>query len=553
MKNHRNLNLILAVVAITGVMALCGAPKAAASQPVVSARNGMVVAANPLASQAGLQMLVQGGNAVDAAIATAAVMAVVEPQYSSLAAGGMMLIYDASSGNVVGLNANAPSPAAATIDKFTSETARRGYLAGNVPAALKAWDEALKNYGTMTLDQVLAPAIHYAEKGFPMTESLSNAIRSSEALLSAIPTSAKVFLPGGRVPEPGEIFVQEDMANVMKRVAAEGTDVFYKGDIAREMAQFYQENGGLFTYEDFANFEIEWTVPLKGNYRGYDIYAPGGEFCAAMLLQQLNVVESFDIASMGHNTPETLHLMIETTKLAGLDRDKYVADPRFVDIPEQGLISKEYAKALRAKLNLEHAATGLTAGDPDPWEYEESHTTHLGTVDRWGNMVSYTTSTGSSFGTSVVVGNTGTTFNNGMGWMELDPDHINCLAPNKRPMNNICPVFIFKDGEPIINAGTPGGNYIWGTMFQFIVNMIDFGMTPQRAVEVPRYLVRQFDGTRISLFEAMPEETRKGLADRGHSISTSWSGTIEVIMRNPETGVLTSGLDPTRDSSAAAW
>ncbi len=137
--------------------------------------------------------------------------------------------------------------------------------------------------------------------------------------------------------------------------------------------------------------------------------------------------------------------------------------------------------------------------------------------------------------------------------MELDPDHINCLAPNKRPMNNICPVFIFKDGEPIINAGTPGGNYIWGTMFQFIVNMIDFGMTPQRAVEVPRYLVRQFDGTRISLFEAMPEETRKGLADRGHSISTSWSGTIEVIMRNPETGVLTSGLDPTRDSSAAAW
>ncbi len=543
----------LRVIVLVSLISLVFATAVQASHPVVTARNGMVVAANPLASQAGLQMLIRGGNAIDAAIATAAVMAVVEPQYSSPAGGGAMLIYDQESGEVIVLNANAPSVAAATPDKFTTETARRGYLAGNVPAALKAWDAALERFGTMDLAEVLEPAIHYAEEGFPMTVSLSNAIRGSEALLSAIPTSAKVFLPNGRVPQPGEIFKQLDMANVLKRVAEEGVDVFYKGDIARNMADFYQENGGLFTYEDFANCDIEWVKPLRESYRGYDIYTSGGEFCGALILQQLNVIEEFDIKSMGHNNPETLHLMIETTKLAGLERDKYIADPNFVDIPEQGLISKEYAQALRSSLSLEKASTQAPERELDAWDYEESHTTHLGTVDKWGNMVAYTTSTGSGFGTSVVVGDTGITFNNGMGWMELDPDHINVIAPNKRPMNNIAPIFIFKDGEPIINAGTPGGNYIWGTMFQFIVNMIDFEMTPQQAVEMPRYLVNQFDGTRIALFAAMPQETRDGLAEKGHTISTSWSGTIEVIQRDPKTGALTSGLDPTRDSSAAAW
>ncbi len=524
-----------------------------ASHPPVSAKNGMVVAAHPLASQAGLQMLYAGGNAIDAAVAAAAVLTVVEPHYSSLAGGGSMLIYDAKTGEVVALNANAPSVLAATPDKFTAETARRGYLAGNVPAALKAWDEALKRYGTMELAEVLAPAIHYADEGFPMTQFLSNAIRGSEALLSVIPTSAAVFLPNGQVPQPGEIFVQKDLANVMKRVADEGVDVFYKGDIAHHMADFYQEMGGFFTYEDFANYDIEWTTPLIGSYRGYDIYVPGGEFCGTMILQQLNVLEAFDLSSMGHNTTETLHLMIETTKLAGLDRDKYIADPNFAEIPEQGLISKEYAAEQRTKLNLDQAATTVVGPDLDAWDYEESHTTHLGTADRWGNMVSYTTSTGSGFGTSVVVGDTGITFNNGMGWMELDPDHINAIAPNKRPMNNIAPMFIFKDGEPIVNAGTPGGDYIWGTMVQFVVNLLDFGMTPQEAVEMPRYLVRQFAGPRISLFSQMPEETRAGLEAKGHEVGTGWSGTLAVIVRDPETGTLTSGVESTRDSTAAAW
>ncbi|HBN97643.1 MAG TPA: hypothetical protein DDZ66_15260, partial [Firmicutes bacterium] len=223
------------------------------------------------------------------------------------------------------------------------------------------------------------------------------------------------------------------------------------------------------------------------------------------------------------------------------------------EIPEQGLISKEYAAEQRTKLNLDQAATTVVGPDLDAWDYEESHTTHLGTADRWGNMVSYTTSTGSGFGTSVVVGDTGITFNNGMGWMELDPDHINAIAPNKRPMNNIAPMFIFKDGEPIVNAGTPGGDYIWGTMVQFVVNLLDFGMTPQEAVEMPRYLVRQFAGPRISLFSQMPEETRAGLEAKGHEVGTGWSGTLAVIVRDPETGTLTSGVESTRDSTAAAW
>jgi gamma-glutamyltranspeptidase/glutathione hydrolase len=552
LRKHAMGHVIVAGLLLCLVLGNMGA--AAATRPVVTCSNGIVAAAHPLASQAGLQILMKGGNAVDAAVATAAVLNVVEPDFSSIAAGGVMLIYDAKTQKIACINANAPNPAGASIDVLTKDTAQRGYMAGMVPSALRAWDEALKNYGTMSLAEVLEPAIEYAERGFPITERLANAIANQETLLSIYPTSAKTFLPGGAPPKAGDVLVQSDLANTLKRVAKEGPDVFYKGEIAQEMADFFKKNGGLFTLEDFANYEIEWVEPLHGTYRGYDIYVPGGEFCGALVLQQLNIVEPFDLAKMGHNTVETLHLMVEATKLAAADRDRYIADPKFVHVPEKALISKEYAAAQRKRIDLGRAQDSIAPGNADSYE----NTTHISVVDGQGNMVSYTTSIGSSWGTGVVVGDTGVFLNNGGGWMEFSPDHVNKVEPHKRPMNNIAPVFVVKDGKHILNIGTPGGDAIWQTMFQLIVNVIDFRMDVQTAIEAPRYRIYSFGGNDLRLEARIPEDVRKGLEAKGHKIRlfSDWTmsvGGAQGVVVDPSRMVLMGGADPRRDGYVVGW
>ena len=508
---RKHFGAVVSCALVVAVMTLGIAARTfAATRPVVTCSNGIVAAAHPLASQAGLQILMKGGNAIDAAVATAAVLNVVEPDYSSIAAGGVMMIYDAATKDMVCINANAPNPAKASMQTLTKDTAQRGFAAGMVPAALKAWCEAIEKYGTMALAEVLAPAIEYAEKGFPITERLSSAIQSNLTLLSIYPTSAAIFLPNGEAPKPGDILVQTDLANTMKRVAQEGPDVFYKGEIADEMAKFFEENGGLITKEDIANYEVEWGEPLHSTYRGYDVYSPGGEFCGALVLEQLNIVEPFDLAKMGSDSPDTLHLMIEATKLAGLDRDKYIADPKFVDVPEKALVSKDYAEAQRVQIDMAKAADRVVGTDADKYE----NTTHISVIDKDGNMVAYPTSIGSSFGTGVVIGNTGVFLNNGGGWMEFKEDHINKIEPHKRPMNNISPVFVLKDDKPVLNIGTPGGDAIWQTMFQLVVNVLDFGMDVQTAIEAPRYRTYSFGGNDVRLEGRVPEAIRAELQAR---------------------------------------
>lgn len=546
--------IFLLVLMVSIVVAGMAGQSSAATRPVVTCSNGIVAAAHPLASQAGLQILMKGGNAIDAAVATAAVLNVVEPDFSSIAAGGVMMIYHGGTNEIECINANAPNPASASIETLTKDTAQRGYRAGMVPSALKAWCEALEKYGTMSLAEVLNPAIEYAEKGFPITRRLSSAIESNSVLLSIYPTSAAIFLPDGTVPQPGDILVQKDLGRTMRRVAAEGPDVFYKGEIADEMAKFYQENDGLFTKDDFANYEVEWQKPLHSMYRGYDVYAPGGEFCGALVLEQLNIVEAFELGTMGNESPDVLHIMAEATKLAGADRDKYIADPMFIDIPEKALVSKEYAAAQRSLINMAEAMDKVSGGDADKYE----NTTHISVVDKDGNMVSYTTSIGSSFGTGVVVGNTGVFFNNGGGWMEFDENHINKIEPHKRPMNNISPVFVFKDGKPFMNIGTPGGDAIWQTMFQLVVNVIDFGMDVQSAIEAPRYRIYNFGSNDLRMESRMAEDLVKDLAARGHRIRmfSDWTmsvGGAQGVVIDYDRGVLMGGADPRRDGYVVGW
>jgi len=549
------IRMIIGIALVLTMMTIVTASQVlGATRPVVTCSNGIVASAHPLASQAGLQILMKGGNAVDAAVATAAVLGVVEPDYSSIAAGGVMMIYDASTKEIVCINANAPNPAKASLSTLTKDTAQRGYAAGMVPAALKAWSAALERYGTMTLEEVLAPAIEYAEKGFPITERLASAIRSNHTLLSIYPTSAAVFLPNGEAPQAGDILIQKDLANTMKRVAQEGPDVFYKGEIADEMVEFFEETGGLITKEDLVNYDLEGVKPLHSTYRGYDVYSPGGEFCGALVLEQLNIVEAFDLAKMGPDSADTLHLMIEATKLAGVDRDKYIADPKFVYIPEKALTSKDYAAAQRALIDMTKAADQVVGTDAEMYE----NTTHISVIDKDGNMVAYTTSIGSSFGTGVVIGNTGVLLNNGGGWMEFSEDHINKVEPHKRPMNNISPVFVLKDGKPVLNIGTPGGDAIWQTMFQLVVNVLDFGMDIQTAIETPRYRTYSFGGNDVRLEARIPAEIRAELESRGHRIRmfgewTSSVGGAQGILADYDRRVFMGGADPRRDGYVVGW
>lgn len=352
------------------------------------------------------------------------------------------------------------------------------------------------------------------------------------------------------------MLIQTDLANTMRRVAQEGADVFYKGEIADEMARFYQENGGLFTKDDFANYEVEWTKPLHGNYRGYDIYSPpGGEFCGAPpLIEQLNIVEAFDLRSM--EASDVLHVMVEATKLAGADRDAYVADPKFVYVPEKALTSKEYAAEQRMQIDLARAMETVPSGDADKYE----NTTHISVVDKDGNMVAYTTSIGSSFGTGVIVGNTGVFLNNGGGWMEFDENHINKLEPpHKRPMNNISPpVIVVKDGKPFLNIGTPGGDAIWQTMFQLIVNVIDFDQDIQDAIESPRYRIYNFGGNDLRLESRISEDIINDLQARGHKVRlfTEWTmsvGGAQGVIVDFDKDVLMGGADPRRDGYVVGW
>lgn len=526
----------------------------AATRPVVTAMNGMVAAAHPLASQAGLDILKAGGNAVDAAVAVAATLSVVEPDLSSIAGGGAFLIFDASTNTMRIINANAPAPAGADVSTLTRDDALRGYKAGMVPAALAAWAEALENYGTMSLAEVLEPAIYYAEEGFPITARLADSLRNP--ILTVFPTSAQVYQPGGKFLRAGELLVQSGMARTLRTVAEKGVDEFYKGDLAREMAAFYEQHDGTLTYEDIASYEVDWEEPVVTTYRGYEIATPGGEWGGSMLIEQLNIVEAYDLRAWGRDSVETLHVMIEATRLAGIDRDTYIADPRFEEVPIDMLTSKEYAARQRARISMDRAMETVAPGGSRPEGPE--NTTHISVVDRWGNMVAYTTSIGSGWGTGVVIGETGVLLNNGGGWMSFDENDRNALRPGKRPMNNIAPVLISKDGKPFLTLGTPGGDAIWQTMFQLIVNLIDFEMDIQDAIEYPRYRVYEFGGNLVRIEPGFPQETIDGLIALGHNVEmypalTSATGGAQGIVVDLETGAMMGGADPRRDGYVAGW
>ena len=558
-----------------------------AHRPVVMGRNGMVCAGQPLASQAGISILQKGGNAVDAAVATAAALNVVEPLMSGIGGDGFIMVYHQESGRIDISNGTGAAPNGATLEHYqASGIPAKGILSMSVPGLVHSWLDAHEKYGSLPLKTVLAPAIDLAENGFPVTHYLAQAI-ASDRLLCEFPTSRAIFTEDGRPLRVGSILYQKNLASTFQSIIEGGREVFYQGPIAEALVEFSDAQGGLLSMKDLADCNARWQEPISTTYRGYQVYEAPPNSSGHVLLQELNLIEQFDLQAAGCNSAESIHLMVEAKKLAFMDREVYVADPDYLDVPVQGLISKEYARERAQLINRDKAAASVEAGNP--WQYqggktsargrgkarpvgsglrsEEEDTTCFAVVDRWGNAVCQLQSLQSGWGSSIVAGDTGILLNNRMTYWHLDPDHVDCLQPGKRVRHTMNPVMVFKDGKLFLVCGTPGADTQVQANMQVLSHVLDFGMTVAEAVEAPRWKNNQ-SPTESSLPHVCKDElllegrysaeVRSKLERRGHALNVlgPWEGVVGremMIQVDSGTGTLQGAADPRYDGYAVGW
>ena len=560
------------------------------NRPVVMGQNGMVCAGHPLAAQAGITALQNGGNAVDAAIATAAALNVVEPNMSGIGGDGYIMIYNNAQNKIDICNATGAAPYATDIAWYrTNGIPQKGIMSFSVPGLLDGWMAAHEKYGTLKLSTLFSSAIDLADNGFPVTHVLSKVI-ANDSLLCEFPTSQAIFAPQGKPLQPGQPLYQKDLAKTFEAIVRGGRDAFYEGEIARSMVNFCQEQGGLLSLNDLADCHSRWQEPISTSYKGHTVYEAPPNSSGHVLLQELNMVEQFDLQSLGCNTAESIHMMVEAKKLAFIDRETYMADPDHIDVPTQGLISKEYAKE-RAKLIDISRASDPTHGDP--WMFQkgagapgrvstglaqEEDTTCFVIVDRWGNSVCQLQSIQSSMGSSIIAGNTGILLNNRMTYWHLEAGHVDCLQPGKRVRHTMNPVMVFKGDGPtsdgraggsrrlMLVCGTPGADTQVQTNMQVITHLIDFGMTVSEAVEAPRWRnshsptesnVPHVCDNLLHMESRFGKDVQKSLESKGHKLNMmpDWGaqGSEMMIQVDPETGNLHGAADPRRDGYAIGW
>ncbi len=455
-------------------------------QPVFASR-GMVACAHYLATQAGVHILRQGGNAIDAAIAANATMTVVYPSTCSAGGDVFMLIWDAKTQRLYALNGSGRAPQGMTPELFAAQglerIPERGPLTITVPGAVDGWFEALERFGTLAAESIFAPAIGYAEEGMPVTSKLSGWLsQAAEPVLKRWESSAGVYLPDDRAPRTGEILRQPHLARTYRQLAREGRDAFYRGPIARTITDYVQRVGGVLSLEDMQRHHSDWVEPISTNYRGYDVYEfpPNSQGVAA--LEMLNIIEGYDLKSLGYQSAECLHILLEAKKLAFADRDRYVSDPDFVDVPLEQLLSKEYAVQQRARINLQKAARSVAAGLE-----QDGDTMYLCVADGEGNVVSLIQSLYFGFGSGVVGGDTGVMLHNRGAYFSLDPRHVNYLQPGKRTMHTLTPAMVLREGAPYMALGSMGGDAQPQIHVQLLTAMLDFGMNAQQAIAAPRW------------------------------------------------------------------
>ncbi len=520
---------------------------------VMSSR-GIVSSSQPLAVQAGVSMLMQGGNAIDAAIATAAALNVVEPMSTGLGGDAFALVYLSGSKELKALNASGRAPYAASLETLQKlgyrEMPATGIHTVTIPGTLDGWCSLLDRYGTMSLAQVLAPAIRLAEDGFPVTEVIGRSWKNSSAKLRANASATSTYLAGGRAPEPGEVVVQPDLARTFKKIAEGGHDVFYRGEIAEAIVACSQQNGGLITMQDLSDHTSSWVTPISTNYRGYDVYQCPPNSQGLVTLLALNILEGDDLQSLGHNSAGYLHLLIEALRLAFEDAGRYLADPDFADIPLESLLSKPYAEQRRRLIDSGKSRQAVEAAVPDT----TGDTVYLAVTDGEGNSVSFINSVFKAFGSGVVVGGTGICLQNRGSLFSLQAGHPNCIQPHKRPYHTIIPAIVFKDGNLFLTFGVMGGFIHPQGHVQVLANIIDFEMGVQTALDAPRF--RYFRGNKCAFEPGIAAGALQELADKGHQLVkpdgqySQQFGGGQAIMVHPQTRVLIAGSDPRKDGCA---
>ncbi|MDX1946393.1 MAG: gamma-glutamyltransferase [Pirellulaceae bacterium] len=533
---------------------------------VVIAQHGMVATSHPLAAQAGLDVLKAGGNAADAAIATSAMMAVVEPMSCGIGGDLFVIYWDAKTQKLYGLNASGRSPYKLNRQVFSAKGMKEipdtGPLSWSVPGCVSGWETLRARFGKKSLANLLAPAIATAEEGCPVPEVIAGYWRGGESSLGEWPTSAAALLVDGkRAPRLGEVMKLPQYAASLRLIAKEGRDAFYKGLIAQKIVAFSEANGGYFTLADFADHTDTWIEPVSTNYRGYDVWElpPNGQGIAA--LEMLNVLERHDLAKLGHNSAEHLHLFVEAKKLAFADRAKFYADPDFAALPVKELISKSYAAAQNARIDLTKAAADVPAGDP---KLGRADTIYLTVVDQDRNCCSLIQSNYYGFGSKVVPGDVGFVLQNRGCLFALDETHLNRLEPHKRPFHTIIPAMVTKAGRPWFCFGVMGGDQQAQGHVQILVNMLDFGMNVQAAGDAPRVShsgsasptgePSQGVGS-VSVESGVPDGVVAKLRAMGHQVfrSRGGFGGYQGILIDWENGVLHGATESRKDGAVVGY
>jgi len=568
------------------------------TRPAIRGTEYAVVSMKPQASQVAERILRAGGNAFDAVVAGQAVLGLVDFPMNGVGSDAVVLVYDTKSRKVYSINAEGTAPKLATIEWYKQNAggkipASDSLLSASLPGAVDAWYTVLDRWGTMTFAQVLAPAIDLAENGFPISDSLAANLRASKKIRK-YPTTVKLFHLDQHEPQPGEIWRNPDLAATLRKLvaaekaaAAQGRsaalraarDRFYKGDIAHAMGDFSEKNGGLYRYEDFAAYTAKVEEPVSIDYRGYQVYKNASSSQGPAELIALNLLEGYDLKKMGLNSPDYIHTTVEAIKLAMADRDTYLGDTDFIRVPFAGLLSKAYAADRRKLIDPRHASPEFRPGRPPGADQTErphdvemrgtadhsGDTSYIAVVDKERNMVSFEPSLHSAFGTGVVMGDLGFIFTCRGDYYSLVPGHANALEPGKRPRSTLQSTLVMKDNLPLMVLGSPGGDDQVMRTMQTLLNVVEFGMNVQQAIEAPRFNTTSFPSSpfphvmrpgAMSVEDRIPKEVRDALIERGHKLTVSgpWvMGSNGAIFVDRKARALSAGADPRVEAYALAW
>lgn len=517
-------------------------------------RRGMIATSQSLSSAAGLKVLQSGGNAIDAAVTAAAVLAVIEPSMNGIGGDLLALVYDARTMQVYGLDSTGRSAHAATPAEYKkrgiAEMPLRGPLVVDVPGVVEGWHQLLTRFGTIDLGAALEPAIAFARDGFPVAELMANEWRENEPILAADPATAATFLPNGRPPRLGEIYSNPRLARSLESIAREGRDAFYRGSIAHAIAADMTSRGGLLDARDLADHTADWVTPISTSYRGFDLLEMPPSTQGFVALEMLNIMEGFDIGALGHNSADYLHVVSEAKRIAFADRGAWLADRQHMPKGAlERLISKDYAAARRAEIDMGRAAAKYA---PDFAGVDRGDTIYLAAADGQGNVVSFIQSLFNSFGAGFVAGDTGITLHNRGSGFSLQPGHPNEIGPHKRPLHTLVPAMLARNGRPQMAFGVMGGDNQAQAHAQIVANVVDFGMHVQEAGDAAR--VRHL-GQELAVESGIGDAVRRALQARGHVVvdGRGAMGGYQAIWIDHDTGVLLGGSDLRKDGLAIGW